>query len=73
MGAVRVLATGQGDLPSDARLCVLASQLVHGARTGRHPRGGGLGRQSLSYARAWDGVLMLVQMIDSRRGAAPHG
>lgn len=72
MGAVRVLASGQGDLPTDARLCVLASRLVHAARTGRHPRGGGLGRQPLSYAQAWDGALMLVQMIDAR-GAPPRG
>lgn len=66
MGAVRVIATGKGDLPDDARLGVLASELVHAARTGAHPRPGGLRRQRWSYAAAWPAARVTVQLIDAR-------
>lgn len=76
MGAVRAIASGRGDLPDDARICLLASALVHGARTGIHPRRGSIDRQRQSYAQHWGAALLTVQLIDARTSqpaATPNG
>lgn len=72
MEALRAIASGK-PAGSDVRAALRASDLLHGARTGRHPCGGGLSRQRLSYARRWPAALLTVQMIDgaSRRGPEP--
>jgi len=69
MEAVRAIASG-GDAPTDARAGLLASELVHAARTGRHPRRGGVARQRASYGRLWPVARFTVQMIDARARSA---
>ena len=73
MEALRAIASGKPTGPDAVRAALRASELLHGARTGRHPRGGGLSRQRLSYARRWPAALLTVPMIDGAQRRAPEG